>query len=372
MSSTIIGVGDPKAVKRYSTVTFIDSARESYWQNRMVGEGADAMTPFVGLTELESKAGDTISYDLNLQLKSPPVYGDTRITGTEEGLRYATDSLKIDLVGKSISAGRTMTQKRTLHNLRLTGKQRHKDFWGRWYDEMMSMTVSGRRGNNADFIEPTTFTGFASNTFTDPDSDHQMFGTGATAYNDITTADVMDLSILDRAVVKANTMGGGSTNIPRLRPLKINGEDRFVCVMHPFQWHSIRTASATNGWLDLQKAAAGAQGAQSPIFRGSLGMYNGVVLHQHNTVTLAADAGAGANVATGRALFMGRQAGAIAYGSPGDGLRLKWREDVEDRGRELIITVEMILGLKKSRFEVDGTTRDFGVFALDTYAVDPN
>ncbi len=372
MSSTIIGVGDPKAVKRYSSVLFVDTAREGYWSNRLVGQGEDAMTPVIALTDLESKAGDTISYDLNLQLKGEPVYGDQRITGTEESLAHATDTIKIDLVGKSVSAGRTMTQKRTLHNLRTTGKERQKDYWARWFDEMYSMYTSGRRGNNADFIHGTSFTGFAGNSFATPDSDHRLYGGNATAYNAIDTGDGMDLGILDRAVTKSSVMGGGSTNIPRLRPMKINGEERFVCLMHPFQWHAVKINATTGQWLDIQKAAAASQGANNPIFRGSQGMYNGVILHVHNTVTLAADAGAGNNVATARALFMGRQAAAVAFGSPGDGMRLKWREDLEDRGREMIVTVESIVGIKKTRFEVDGTARDFGVMSLDTYAVDPN
>jgi N4-gp56 family major capsid protein len=286
-------------------------------------------------------------------------------------MKHATDTIKIDLIGKSVSAGRTMTQKRTLHNLRTNAKSLQRDFWARWYDEMYSMYLSGRRGNNADFIESDSFTGFAGNAFAAPDSDHQLFGTGATAYNDITSADKMDLALIDRAVTKATTMGGGSTNIPRLRPMKVNGEDRFVCLMHPFQWHDLKVNTSTGQWLDIQKAAAGAQGASSPIFRGNQGMYNGVVLHVHNTVTTAADAGAGANVATARALFLGRQAGAVAFGSPGAGMRLSWREDIEDRGREMVVTVETIVGIKKTRWTVNSTARDFGVMALDTYAAAP-
>lgn len=372
MSTTIIGVNDPKAIKRWSSVLFVDQAREGYWSNRMVGQGADAMTPVVALTDLESKAGDTISYDLSLQLRNSPVYGDVRITGTEEALRHATDTVKIDLVGKSISAGRTMTQKRTLHNLRTTAKDRHRDYWGRWHDEMYSMYLSGSRGTNADFIETTSFTGFSGNSLAAPSSTHLMYGGTATAFNDIDSADGMTLTLIDKAVTKSSTLGGGSAGVPRLRPLKINGEERFVCLMHPFQWHAVKTSTTTGQWLDIQKAAAGAQGQSSPIFRGSQGMYNGVVLHVHNTVITFNNAGAGANVPAARALFMGRQAGVVAYGSPGDGMRLKWREDIEDRGREMVVTVETICGVKKSRFEVDSVAYDFGTFALDTYAVDPN
>jgi len=371
MSSTVIGVNDAKAVKRWSSVLFVDQARESYFQNRFMGDGQDAMTPLQNLTDLEKKAGEEISYDLKLQLRGRPAYGDTRITGTEENMRYATDTIKIDLIGKSVSAGRTMTSKRTVHNLRSHANDLQKDYWSRFWDEMTSMYLAGRRGENADFIESLTFTGFAGNSFVSPDSEHNLFGGSATAYNDIDSADTFALGLIDRAVTKSRVMGGGTTNIPRLRPMKIGGEDRFVCLMHPFQEQSLRSNTGTGQWLDIQKAAAGSDGQKSPIFRGTMGMYRGVVLHSHEVVTIANDAGSGGDQPTARALFMGRQAGVCAYGSPGNGARLKWREDLEDRGRELVVTVECIGGVKKAAFSVEGTSYDFGLMSLDTYAIDP-
>lgn len=371
MSSTIIGVNDPKAVKRYSATLFVDEARESYFSNRMVGTGQDAQTPIVALTDLEKAAGETITYDLSLQLRGKPVHGDGRITGTEEALRFATDSLKIDLIAKSVSGGRTMSQKRTLHNLRSVARERQKDYWARYNDEMQAMYLSGTRGTNAGFIEGLDFTGYAGNAFAAPDAQHLLYGGTATAFNDIDSADAFDLRLIDRAVTRAGTMGGGVAGIPKMRGMNIGGKERFVCLMHPFQWHALKTNTSTGQWLDIQKAAAGALGAESPIFKGSEGMYNDTVIHKHNVVIEFNNAGAGGNVPAARALFMGRQAGAVAYGSAGDGQRLKWREDLEDRGRELVVTVDRCSGHKKTRFSVDGTERDFGVISIDTYAVDP-
>lgn len=368
MSSTTIGVNDPKAVKRWSATLFVDIARESFYDNTMVGQGENAMAPFVALTELESKAGDTISYDLNLQLKGKPVHGDVRITGTEEGLRFATDTIKIDLLGKSVSAGRTMSQKRTLHSLRSVGRDRQRDYWARLGDEYKSMYLAGARGTNADFIEDTAFTGFAGNSLVSPSASHHLFGGSATAFNDIDSADKFTLSLLDKAVTISKTMGGGSSNIPRIRPMKWNGQERFVAVLHPFQIYDVRTNSNTGQWLDIQKAAAGAEGQKNPIFRGSHGMYNKVVIQEHDTVVTFDNAGAAQDQPAARALFLGRQAGCIAWGSPGNGQRIKWREDLEDRGRELVITAEQIVGVKKTSFTIDGVAHDFGVMAMDTYA----
>ncbi len=368
MSSTTIPVNDPKAVARWAATLFVDSCRESFYDNSMVGQGENAMAPFIALTDLETKAGDTIKYDLNLQLKGLPVHGDRRITGTEEALTFASDEIKIDIIGKSVSAGRTMTQKRTLHSLRSVGRDRQRDYWSRLNDEYKSMYLSGARGINEDFIEGADFTGFAGNALAAPSATHHIFGGTATAFNDIDSSDKADLRLLDRAVTIAKTMGGGSTNVPRIRPMKWKGQERFVAVFHPFQIYDIRTNSTTGQWLDIQKAAASAEGQSNPIFRGSHGMYNNTVIQEHDSVILFTNAGATTDQPAARALFLGRQAGVVAWGSPGSGQRIKWREDLEDRGRELIITAEQILGVKKTRFTVDGVARDFGVMAMDTYA----
>lgn len=368
MSSTLIPVNDPKAVARWAATLFVDTCRDSFYDNSMVGEGENAMAPFIALTDLESKAGDTIKYDLNLQLKGKPVYGDSRITGTEERLGFASTQLKIDLIGKSVSAGRTMTQKRTLHSLRSVGRDRQRDYWSRLGDEYKAMYLAGARGSNADFIESPDFTGFAGNTLRAPSPTHQLFGGTATAFNDIDSNDKADLKLIDRAVTIAKTMGGGTTNIPRIRPMKWKGQERFVTVFHPFQVYDIRSNASTGQWLDIQKAAASAEGQQNPIFRGSLGMYNNVVLQEHDTTILFDNAGAGQDQPAARAMFLGRQAGVVAWGSPGNGQRIKWREDLEDRGRELIITAEQIYGVDKVSFNIDGLVYDFGAIALDTYA----
>ena len=69
---------------------------------------------------------------------------------------------------------------------------------------------------------------------------------------------------------------------------------------------------------------------------------------------------------------MGRQAGVVAFGSPGTGLRFDWNEELEDRGNQVVITTASIFGVKKSRFTIDGTGHDFGVMALDAACADPS
>ena len=128
----------------------------------------------------------------------------------------------------------------------------------------------------------------------------------------------------------------------------------------------MRTAAGA-GWLDVQKAAAAAEGNKNRIFKGGLGMINNVILHSHSSAIRFDNAGASGDLPAARALFMGRQAGVCAYGV-GKGARYSWEEDIEDFGNEPIICAGTIVGLKKTRYN----GRDFGVIAIDTYAAEPS
>jgi N4-gp56 family major capsid protein len=373
MARTVIGAGDAKAVKRYSAFLAVDVARQSYFNRKFMGVGEEAQTPLQTLPHLENDAGDNVSYDLVMQLKMKPVQGDTTLRGKEEDLKFYTDSLLIDQLRGGVNTGGAMTRKRTIHDLRKIARVRQGEWWSRLFDETIFQYLSGARGVNADFIEDTSFTGYAGNAFVAPDSQHLMFG-GAAGHvkNTLDSSDGMSLSLIDRAVARAEVMGGGTSGLPQIQPCMIDGEETFVVVMHPWQEYTLRTTSSTGSWLDIQKAAAAAEGRNNPIFKGALGMYNGVVLHKHKGVVRFSDYGSGANVNAARALFLGRQAGVVAFGSPGTGLRFDWNEEVEDRGNQVVITTSSIFGVKKTAFSIDGTSRDFGVIALDTYVADPS
>lgn len=369
---TIVGLGDAKAVKRYSAFLAVDVGRESYFNRKFMGEGESAQTPIQILPQLENDAGDNITYDLVMQLRMKPVEGDKTLAGKEEDLKFFSDNVFIDQQRGGVNTGGKMTRKRTIHNLRQIARVRQSEWWARVMDEMIFMYLSGGRGTNDDYIFEPSYPGFANNPFVAPDDRHLMFGGTATARNNVTASHKFDLALIERAQTRAKTMGGGTAKIPKIEPIRINGEEHYVIVMHPFQEHDLRTNTSTGQWLDIQKAAAGAEGRNNPIFKGGLGLYSNTVLHSHQSVTTYNNFGSGSNLPGARALFMGRQAGVVAFGSPGTGMRFDWHEEAVDRGNQAVITTSCIYGVKKTAFNIDGTSRDFGLISLDTYAADPN
>lgn len=364
MGQTVIAFGDPKAQKKWSGQLFVETAKKSYFE-RFIGESENSVIQ--RKTELDSDQGDRISFDLSVQLRGKPTSGDNRVKGKEESLKFFTDEIIIDQIRKTVSAGGKMTRKRTSHDLRKVAKDRLSDYWSMYIDELHFMYLSGARGINEDFIEDTTYAGHAGNPFRAPDAQHLLYGGAATSKATLTANDTFSRLLVEKATVKARMMRAKDPKAANMLPVSVMGEKHYVMLMTPFQEHDLRNETGERGWLEVQKAAAAAEGKSNPIFKGGQGMINNVVLHSHESVIRFNDYGAGANVNAARALFLGRQAGVVAYGTAG-GLRFTWKEEVDDFGNEPTVCAGTIIGVSKTRFN----QRDFGVCAIDTAATDPN
>lgn len=369
MAQTIIGLNDAKAVKRYSGNLAVDVGRKGYFNRKFMGSGEVPNKPLWKLTDLEADSGEQITFDLSMQLNMQPIEGDAELEGKEEGLSSYGDAVYIDQMRGGADAGGRMTRKRTLHDLRKVAKARETDWWARVFDEVIFMYLSGSRGTNTEFVFPTTYTGFANNSLTAPDANHIVYGGTATSKATTTATDTMSTLPIDRAVAYADMMGGGGpafSEVPQLQRCNIDGEDQFALVMDPYQAYNLRRNTTSMDWADIQKAVAAVSGKNNEFYKGGLGIWNGVVLHTHQNCIRFTDYG-GAAVEATRALFLGLQAGVIAFGSPGKDLRFGWNEESRDNGNRVVITTNTIWGFKKVTFNGN----DFGVMAIDTAATRP-
>lgn len=366
MAVSIVAFGDPKAQKKWSSTLAVDVAKKSYFEQKFIG--TDENSIIQRKTELESDSGDRISFDLCVQMRNAPTYGDGRLEGKEESLKFYTDEVAIDQVRHAASAGGRMSRKRTAHDMRKVAKNRLSDYFARLQDELFFMYLSGARGINQDFIERVGYTGFAGNAFEAPDAEHQLFGGSATSVATLTTADKMSRAVIERANNKAEMMQARNPDAANMVAVSIEGEDRYVCVMSPDSEYDLRNSTTANDWMDIQKAAITAEGSKTnAIFKGGLGMIGNTILHKHRSVIRFNNGGSGANLPYARALFMGRQAAVVAYGTSG-GLRYGWEEDTKDYKNEPTVASGFIGGIKKTRFN----GLDFGVLSIDCYAKDPN
>lgn len=359
---TNVGVNSPQAVKRWATSLAIETDKQSYF-TRFIGAGENNIIE--RRTDLEDDAGDTLKFDLSVNLRGGVTVGDNVVEGTEEHLTFYQDEVKIDQVRKGASAGGRMTRKRTLHNLRSIARDRTATYMAEWVDEGFHVYLAGStEGINQD----SKFAGeFAGNPIQAPDADHQLYGGDAISKGTLAAEDKMSVALIERVSVKPRMMNATNPDVMKMTPVSVDGAKRFIMLMSPFQAYDLRVETGDLSWSKIQQALATSEGRNSPIVKGGLGMVNDTVLHQHEGVRRFNDYGAGA-VHAARALLMGRQAGVVAYGSGGRGTRFTWVEKMFDADNQVAIYCGAILGMKKTRFN----GKDFSVIAVDTACRDPN
>lgn len=363
---TTIGVNSPQAVKRWATSLALDVDKQSYWNGRFVGNDPNSIIE--RKVELEEDAGDRVQYDLAMRLRGGMTTGDNLVVGTEESLQFYQDEVRIDQARKGASAGGRMTRKRSLHNLRKIAKDLTAEYVAEWLDEGYFVYLSGDSTFSAINQDSKFNSSFAGNAVTAPDADHILYGGSATSKASLTATDKMSVALLERVAVKPRMMNSVNPDVVRMSPIQVDGAKRFVVLMSPFQAYALRTETGDLSWGKIQQALATAEGRNSLICKGGLGMINNLVLHEHESVRRFNNYGAGSNIGAARALLLGRQAGVVAYGAAGKGTRYTWVEELADAGNLVNIYCGLIVGMKKATF----AGKDFGVCAIDTACVDPN
>lgn len=371
MSQTVYGVNDPKTVKLFGGALFTALQTQTFFGKNMMeniyAEGKSAQmanAPMCVVNDLVSQAGDRVSFDVYVQLTGQGTFGDDLIENNLEDLSAYTDEIIINQVRNGVDAGGKMTRKRVMQDLRMTAKQSLDQWMATYFDQAAIATLSGARGINPGSLLPKGNAPIkGGNPYDSYDTSHQLYGGAATSKATITGADKMSLDVIDRAIHRATSKGGGADGVLRLPPLSKDGEDAYIMLISPSQEHDLRKDIGPGGWTDLQKAAAGNEGNKSNLFKQTLGSHRGVHLRRHQDVTQFDDAGAGANLRADRAVFMGRQAIVAAFGSASSkGGRAEWTEETKDMGNRLVFAASMVYGLKLPKFN----DKVFASIAIDT------
>ena len=353
MALTEFGVSHALAVKRWSTSLAVEAAKKMYW-GKFIG------SVITRLNDLEKNAGDKITHGLRMKIRGAGVTGDGTLEGNEEALTYYDDAVLIDQLRHAVRSKGKASEQRVPYDMRATAREALATWWAERFDELLFVYLSGARGVDTTLTLPLGFTSFAGNSLNAPDAAHIQYA-GGLAKATITSASIFTLSEIDSLVEKAETVD------PMIQPIMVGGEKKYVLLLHPYQVTDLRQNTNTGQWVDIQKAAAASQGSGNPIFTGALGEYNGVVMHSHRNVVRFSDYGAGGALPAARALFLGAQAAVLAFGNGGGRTvaRYSWKEELFDYGNQLGVAAGSIFGVKKSVFN----SKDFGVIALDTYAI---
>ena len=416
---TNIPYGSAQAITLQSAGLFAANMQRNTTLNRLTGmlpqqsaaEGtirrqSKSEMPIVRCMDLTKVAGEEITFDLINPMGGIPIMGSEYAEGRGAAMSFSQDRLRINQARFPISAGDTMSQQRTPHQLRNLGRALGQSFMDRLNDQQILVHMAGARGfhNNIEWAVPLAshakFSSIMVNTVKAPTKNRHFMSTGsgiepiAASGNEITLAstDVMNADVVDAIRTYVDTMplppppvvfdGDKMAADAPLRVLLVSSEQYTSFV----QSTNFRT-------LQANAMSRASQAGQHPIFMGEAGLWNGILIvkmpkpirfyagnslrwcasytSETETSTDLVPASFGTTYAVDRAILLGGQALAEAWGRHNkSGAPYFWSEKELDHGDKLELLIGMISGRSKVRFLIDHGEQqqytDYGAMAIDT------
>ena len=352
-------------VKLWAKKLFHESLAETYF-SRFLGKDANALVQWKD--ETKKSAGDRVRVGLRMQLSGTGSQGENSREGSEESLTTYSDDLLINQLRHACRSQGKMSEQRVLFDV-LT---EHKDALTDWYANRMDTAFFNQlAGYTAE--SDTRYTG--NNATIAPSANNIIWVDSDVATGDesLGTTDTFTTAMLDRALTRAKTMDANGQ--PIIRPFRMEGQEKYVAFLHPYQVYNLRRESTANTvtWWEVNRSALSgglSQGAKA-LYRGSLGEYNGIILHEANRVPLGVNSSTSASISTvRRGIFCGAQAalfGTGRYGGDPSGERMSFEMETFDYKNQTGVEVGMIFGLKKTVFN----SRDFATIVMSSYAAAP-
>lgn len=350
MATTGWGVGSDNAVKLWSKKIFAEAIR-STWLYKFMGTDDNSLIQV--FDDTQKGPGDRVTVQLRAQLSALGIQGDNTLEGNEEQLNVYTDQFFIDQLRNAVRSRGKMSAQRVPFPVREQNQMALSDWYAGVFDlggfnQLCGIAAADTRqaGNNT----PTAPTNVIIQNHSTTAS---LVSAGASASN------VFDITLIDYALEKAKLNNSADGSGFPLRPIKIKGNDYFVAFLHPYQVTALRTSTTAAQWFDIQQAALqGGEITNNPIFTGSLGMYNGVIMHESPRIPQDSN---GAY----RAILCGAQAACLGFGQDSPNNKINYVEELFDYGNQLGVAVGMIWGMKKSVFN----SLDLGVITMYSTAV---
>lgn len=355
------------------------------------GKQTSHTAPVVRVTDLTKNAGDEVDMQIVHQLSNRPTMGDKKIAGRLESLSFADFSLKINQARHGVDAGGKMSQKRTKHDLRATARTLLSDgYYGRLLDQIGFTHLAGARGDYSatDIILPLAsddeFAEIMVNAVKAPTYERHFFGGDATTFAGIDAADVFNLGCVDDMALYLDEMSNP------IQPIKMvadpsGGEPLFLLMVTPRQWNSFYTSSSGKDWnAMLASAVERGKGFNHPLFRGQCAMWRNILIKPYKGMPIRFNQGSTVNVCAAnsadgtetqvtaattidRAILLGAQALANAFGSGKEGGAFNLNEEQTDHKNSTELVISWMNGLAKLRYkQKNGYVQDHGCMVLDT------
>lgn len=363
--------------------------------------------PIVRADNLTKNKGDEVTFHLDQPIGGYPIMGSEYAEGKGVGMSFDEARLRVNQARFPIDMGNTMTQLRSPYDMRRLARPKAQKLMNDYLDQSVLVHLAGARGFHNHPIEwriplasDAKFADIMVNPVKAPSKNrHLVAGAGGVAAPADAGSGVMSIAstdLMSMDVVDSLRQWIDSTPLPP-SPVEFDGDvaatDSPIRVMlaSPAQY----AAFASNSQFRTFQAQAYARARLAkdhPLFLGEAGLWNGILIlkmpkpirfYAGDTIkycanydsatesSLTVPAGFSTTHAVDRAILLGGQALAMAFGaSEKSGIPFFWNEEKMDHGDKMEVLIGAIVGMSKVRFMVDHgdhkEVTDHGVVVLDT------
>lgn len=282
MAETGFDTNNALTVKAWEKMLFIDTVKESYF-SRFMGENANSIVQVKTNLSLSGNKGDTITFGIRMRLEGDGVTSGQTLEGNEQDLTTHSDTVSLERYRQAVKDDGALSRQRVVFDLNSESRSALQDWGTEKIDQLCFDAI---------IASPT-----------------KIFYAGtATSTATLTATDLIDTELISRVRTWAKT-GGNRTQTP-IRPVKVDGKNTYVLLVHPDVAYDLKQDSTYN----QANREAQVRGAKNPIFTGALGVWDDVVIHEHENIEIELDWGVGGNIPGARCILMGAQALCWAWG----------------------------------------------------------
>jgi N4-gp56 family major capsid protein len=280
MATTAFTTDNALTKKAWEEQLFRDTVKESYF-SKFMGEGKSKLVQTK--TRLEKEKGDNITFGIRMRLTGAGVEDNETLEGKEEDLATYDYDISLKRYRHAVKDDGELTRQRAVFSIDAESQDALKE-WG------------------VEKIDALCFTAIQAS------PTKIFYGGTATSTATLTATDKLTPTLISKAKTWANT-GGNRAQTP-LRPIKINGKNFYVLLVHPDVMFDLKQDST---FAQARREALD-RGKDNPIFMGSEAIWDGVVIHEHENMDIATTWGAGADVTGAKCSLMGAQSLVWAWG----------------------------------------------------------
>lgn len=299
-----------------------EGVKDSYFDKFTAMDGSNVVHQNKDLTNVK---GDSVVFGLMMNLSGSGVEGNrAKLSGAEDSLNIYDFTVQTQLVRNAVSRYEADDQKTQYDMLKEI-----KGVLKQWLSDWLDNKLINRLSYN-------------------PSNGEVLYASAAGTQSSITANDKLTTTIISRAKRKA------MMHAPKVQPIKVDGMDKYIMLVHPW---AARDLKDDPKWLAAQQSA-NIRGSKNPIFTGSLGEYDGVILYEYERVLSSNIGASSANVCQN--LLLGKQAACFAVARPA-----KHIEQMDDYGNIAGNGIAFYSAVEKTKFN----GLDYGIINVMTGGV---